>query len=753
MRQSGTQHLAWVAAVAVTCMLLSGGAAQAQSSPSPSPEETVAGEGTVGDHGVPTEPAEEVDPHHADPPEDSEETSEGDPEKDAADAPESPSETSEETPAAPEEQVQEEEPSEDHSSDGPTMPLTRELPSEQLPALPNQLGSGADMSARSQLPSQYGPQPVFRFPFAPGARWGISGSHADSDGIHRGAIDFAPLSSSAKAVRAIASGQVYRVRCAGGWFLGIDHGGGWMSEYYHLSGARSSLIGKWVEAGTILGDAGQTLPCGGTPGTSAHVHLSILNSSVDVPSGRRQYIPVDGIQFDRYRLMDTDRPYYGIWKDFAGSRVLISRRVTCCLTADDRVGPATPRAVLPDANGNGIDDRAEITPWDSDLNGDGGTDLVGFGSGGVLVSLSRGDRFGATERKLTTFGTSDGWSTSAHLRMVMDANGDGRPDIVGFGDAGVYIAVGNGAGGFGPVKRWSSRFVANTGWSLSRNIRTLADVTGDGRPDLLGFNASGVMVSRNAGSRFEDPRRWVSEFGSSASAGGWDVADHLRLVGDVTGDGKADIVGFGERGVQVGVSTGSRFREPVHWSSSFGRDYGWRVELTPRYLADMNDDGRLDIVGFRRDGVYVALSTGSSFTSPSKWSGSFGLDSSSAGWRVDRDPRVVTDIDGDGRPDIVGFRQDGVYVARNTGSSLAAPRRWTTDFGSREWTLGVMPRAVVDVNGDGRADIVGFARHGVHVALNDGSRFRAAAHWSPDFGWGSSTGDWQVRTKPRAAAG
>ncbi len=643
--------------------------------------------------------------------------------------------------------------SDDPHHDGPTMPLTRELPGGPLPALRGEDGAGTgDMSVQSRLPARLGPQPVFRFPFAPGARWGISGSHADSDGIHRGAIDFAPLRSSAKAVRAIASGQVYRVRCAGGWFLGIDHGGGWMSEYYHLKGARSSLIGRWVEAGTVLGDAGQTLPCGGTPGSSAHVHLSILNSTIDVPSGRRQYIPVSGIQFDRYRLTDTDRAYYGIWKDFSGRRVLISRGVTCCLTADDRVGPSTPRAVLPDANGNGIDDRAELTPWDSDLNRDGRADIVGFGSSGVLVSLSEGGRFSASTRTLSTFGTSDGWSTGAHLRMVMDVNGDGRPDIAGFADSGVYVAVGNGSGGFGPVKKWSSQFGGGNGWSLSRNVRTLADVTGDGRADVVGFNGPGVMVSRNAGSRFESATRWVSEFGSSATAGTWSTGRHLRLLGDVTGDGKADVVGFGDTGVQVSVSTGSRFREPVRWSSSFGRDNGWSPDLTPRYLVDMNGDGRLDIVGFRRDGVYVAHSTGSSFTAPKKWSGSFGLDSSGAGWRVDRDPRVVTDVDGDGRPDIVGFRQDGVYVARNTGSSFAAAQRWTTDFGSREWTLGVMPRAVVDVNGDGRADVVGFARHGVHVALNDGTRFRAAAHWSMEYGWAGSTGDWQVRTKPRAVA-
>lgn len=35
---------------------------------------------------------------------------------------------------------------------------------------------------------------------------------------------------------------------------------------------------------------------------------------------------------------------------------------------------------------------------------------------------------------------------------------------------------------------------------------------------------------------------------------------------------------------------------------------GWlNQDLYPRYLADVNNDGRIDIVGFAADGVHVAL--------------------------------------------------------------------------------------------------------------------------------------------------
>lgn len=630
----------------------------------------------------------------------------------------------------------------DHSeNDGPTEPLTRELPpGTSLPMAPMRL----------TVPS-YGPQPVFRLPFAPGQRWGASGSHSDSDGIHRGAIDFAPLSSSDKNVRAVAAGTVYRVTCSNGWFLGVDHGGGWMSEYYHLTGAKSSLVGKWVEAGTVLGTAGQTLPCGGTPGASPHVHLSILNAAVDVPSGKRQYVAVSGIQFDNYTLRDSSGAYNGVWRNLAGTTVLTSRGVKCCLTASSRVGPASPASSLPDTNGNGIDDYSDGTEWDTDLNANGLPDLVGFGGAGVYSTLNNGSAFVSHRLAVATFGTAKGWNRTQHPRMVVDVTGDGRPDIVGFGAAGVYVAAGTG-GAFGAARVWVADFGANQGWRVGRHHRVVVDVTGDGRPDIVGIGDAGVYVARNTGSSFAAPALWGRVMGSSSAAGGWNASRHPRMVIDVTGDGLADLVGFGARGVYVARNTGNGFSGLSLWSNTFGTSQGWTVSNHPRYVTDINGDGRPDIVAFGGAGVYVSRNTGSAFTAPALWSRSFGSDSSAGSWRGNRHPRTLADVNGDGRLDIVGFGNPATFVALNSGSSFASHRRWTNDFNSREWTVGWMPRSVVDVNRDGRADIVGFARDGVHVALSTGSRFGAATHWSGLYGWDRSSGTWRVASHLRLVA-
>ena len=160
------------------------------------------------------------------------------------------------------------------------------------------------------------------------------------------------------------------------------------------------------------------------------------------------------------------------------------------------------------------------------------------------------------------------------------------------------------------------------------------------------------------------------------------------------------------------------------WSREFGYDAssgGWRVEAHPRAVADVNGDGRADIVGFAQLGVYTALSTGSSFSSSQHVLQAFGHDSSAGGWRVEQHPRTVADVNGDGRADIVGFAQLGVYVALSTGTGFAPAQYWLGAFGydnsAGAWRVEMHPRTVADINGNGSADIIGFGNDGVYTHL------------------------------------
>ena len=75
----------------------------------------------------------------------------------------------------------------------------------------------------------------------------------------------------------------------------------------------------------------------------------------------------------------------------------------------------------------------------------------------------------------------------------------------------------------------------------------------------------------------------------------------------------------------------------------------------------------------------VAYANNNGFGSPSLKVNSFGY--SAGSWRVDRHPRMVVDINKDGKADIIGFGSAGVFVARSYGSGFHATQLEYSDYG------------------------------------------------------------------------
>ena len=137
--------------------------------------------------------------------------------------------------------------------------------------------------------------------------------------------------------------------------------------------------------------------------------------------------------------------------------------------------------------------------------------------------------------------------------------------------------------------------------------RELGDVNGDGRDDIVGFGAHGTYVALGqANGTFAAPVLALQNFGTGQ---GWSTQDAFpRDLGDVNGDGRDDIVGFGIAGsfVAYGQANGT-FSATTFDLANFGRDQGWTSDnIMHRELADMNGDGTADIIGFGTSGVFVA---------------------------------------------------------------------------------------------------------------------------------------------------
>jgi len=76
----------------------------------------------------------------------------------------------------------------------------------------------------------------------------------------------------------------------------------------------------------------------------------------------------------------------------------------------------------------------------------------------------------------------------------------------------------------------------------------------------------------------------------------------------------------------------------------------------------------------------------------------------------------VADVDGDGKDDIVGRRGGNWWVARSTGASF------TTQLWGYWVNLGWQDVNIIDVDQDGNADIVGRANNGgLWVARSNGT--------------------------------
>lgn len=346
----------------------------------------------------------------------------------------------------------------------------------------------------------------------------------------------------------------------------------------------------------------------------------------------------------------------------------------------------------------------------ADVNGDGLDDILGFADAGVMVALSTGEGFSSSTIWIDNFGYNDYWRTANHPRKAADLNNDGLADVLGFGDKGIMVALSTGSG-FTEANLWVPNFGREKGWRVDTHPRLLGDVNGDDKLDVVGFGNKGVLVATYTSDTFSDTHMWLQDFGSEK---GWTIANHPRQLADMNGDGLDDVIGFANQGVMVALSSGSDFGAPSLWARDFGRDKGWNGAQYPRQFVDLNGDSLLDVCGFGNKGVFAALSDGSQFGSADMWlSEAYSYD---AGWRVTDHVRYFGDLDGDGKSDIIGCYENGVWISISQGDYFMPPAFWASDFGTDQgWDKSKHLRLFGHVDGDNTLDIVGFYNDGVYV--------------------------------------
>jgi peptidoglycan/xylan/chitin deacetylase (PgdA/CDA1 family) len=235
-------------------------------------------------------------------------------------------------------------------------------------------------------------------------------------------------------------------------------------------------------------------------------------------------------------------------------------------------------------------------------------DITGDGQADVCIAASDGIACAASN-VVGELGAFRSWSQDDHAASFRfaDVDGDGKADACRRTATGIACAKNLGRR-FDAARSWLADMTDARGWADARYASTiqLADVDGDGRADVCGRGPSGLVCALSNGKGFGKIERW-----SAAS----DFGDGAIRFGDLNGDGRDDVCGTGpgpgdSGAVVCAFSTAHGFTRATVWLDADGvRAQGWnRPELAATLqLGDVNGDGRADLCGRAEHGVACAL--------------------------------------------------------------------------------------------------------------------------------------------------
>ncbi len=317
-----------------------------------------------------------------------------------------------------------------------------------------------------------------------------------------------------------------------------------------------------------------------------------------------------------------------------------------------------------------------------DFNKDGILDIAATDSANGVVQIFLGNGTNGvgdgTFTAKSTFAT-DATNSTPYQLAVGDFNGDGYPDIavINNGDANVGVLINDKTG----------NFLAPVTYALSKTGNyeiTAADVNNDQKLDLLVplFNGNQVAVLiGNGDGTFQTPEVDTPAFTTATNAFPISVT-----VADINGDGNPDLlvpldqnVAYPSTNQGIGIALGNgkgTFQTPTLLPSTLQNDFWntpqaglYNYQPAPSYVhaVDVDGDGILDLVytnsNFGTIGVLFGEG-GGNFYDPVEFPAggyAYGL--------------VMADVNGDGSPDVVAASDNfgGVTVMLNNNGSATKP--------------------------------------------------------------------------------
>ncbi|WP_306311175.1 FG-GAP-like repeat-containing protein [Streptomyces hydrogenans] len=236
--------------------------------------------------------------------------------------------------------------------------------------------------------------------------------------------------------------------------------------------------------------------------------------------------------------------------------------------------------------------------------------------------------------------------TSPRAAGFGDLNGDRRADVLVRDLVGrLWFTSGDG----------SARLVGAGGWNGMNALVRHGDFSRDGKEDVIAREAS-------TGKLWLYPGTGTGGLGARKllGSGGWNGMSRIAAVGDLSRDGRADLLA-------IEKSTGKLWLYPGTASGGLGARKligtgGWNGMNALTGPGDMNGDGRVDLIARE-------ASTGKLWLYPGTASGGLGARKliGSGGWNAMRSFLSVGDFTADGKMDLAtiairpGFELDPEY--------------------------------------------------------------------------------------------
>ncbi len=345
----------------------------------------------------------------------------------------------------------------------------------------------------------------------------------------------------------------------------------------------------------------------------------------------------------------------------------------------------------------------------SDIDGDGHLDLVvGLASNGIYVPPQFGQGF-----TMFLMGNGDGTFRGAPVYphaagsgihgafAAGDFNNDGNIDVLtttsdnGGITTGLQLLLGNGKGTLTPQ-------TSNT--SVVPSFVAAADINGDGKLDAVtlasttdnsgNVNLALVTLKGNGDGTFATP---VSYPVGTPSPNGFfpDLA-----LGDTRATGKPDAVLYENGALYLLENNGDgTFATPVLVDTE--------NDFQALAVADVNGDGKADIVALTSTPVDPITTTNSLLVYLSQGNGTFASPVTLAASLTDVADMIVADVNKDGKPDIVLLTSNSNTGASSLTSYLGhGDGTFAAGVNSTVVGLGPDSLATADVNGDGNLDML-----------------------------------------------